>query len=226
MSRKIYNQLILKGNTEEIRVALKKCYGLSPLSECKSIEDKLLPTFNSYLKLSSNNRDEACNVWGVCVDELYLYEQSFVNAFKELSKIKEDEFCKINLPFETVNGIVFPWVKALAKANPTIEIEYFVIDRVNDYFASASFDVSTKNEEYYCIKYKTSSELKHKFLNIPIDEVFYSEISYSQGQMEAYSNDEKYVFKFEDVEDWMKKEFSFLNETEYQKLVNNYIKNI
>ena len=47
MSIKAYNQLILKGKAKEVRIALNKCYGLSPLSECKSTEDKLLPTFNS-----------------------------------------------------------------------------------------------------------------------------------------------------------------------------------
>ena len=226
MSIKVYNQLILKGKADEIRVALNKCYGLSPLSECKSTEDKLLPTFNSYVKLSGDNREEAYNVWGTSVDELYLYEQSFVSAFKDLDKVKQDEACKINLSFETINGIAFPWIKALAKANPTIEIEYFVADNLSDYFASASFDVLTKNEEYNCIKYKTNSELKHKFLNMSLEEVFCSELSYAQGQIEGYSSDENYVFKFKDIEDWMKREFSFLNESQYKELVKNCVKNV
>ena len=114
----------------------------------------------------------------------------------------------------------------MAKANPTIEIEYFVADNLSDYFASASFDVLTKNEEYNCIKYKTNSELKHKFLNMSLEEVFCSELSYAQGQMEGYSNDENYVFKFEDIENWMKKEFSFLNESQYKDLVKNCVKNV
>ncbi|MBQ3421972.1 MAG: hypothetical protein IJH34_09945 [Romboutsia sp.] len=221
MATLVYNNLKIRGKKDEVKKALEKCYGLSPMEECKSKKNKLYPTFNSYIKLDNDDRNKAYNLWGSSVDTLSDYSFEFDKAFKKISECEDGCICEVSVAFQTHNGIVFPWVQEMSKCNPNINIKYYVIDEITKYFVGFIFDKSISEEGYIAKQYSSNPELMYNFLDINLKDVFNNRVAYIQSKMEGYSGYD-YVFKLEDVMDILETEFKFIPDEDFRKLVSNY----
>ena len=210
MSYKVYNKLILKGNPEDIKVLIDGCYG-NVLMRCE-----INVTFNSYIKV--NNVEEAIEKWGVAEDSLNYYDISFDKAKEELELHKDDEEYEVGISFETYSGIVFNWVKAMAKANPKVHIKYFTTDTVLDLYYSCEFDINTNNIEYKTEKYESGAELEYKFLNHSLEDLMKHKISYGEFMIDTGKDDFK--FNINDIMDYLRKEFKFLSDDDFKALID------
>lgn len=219
MSVKVYNQLILEGAKKDLEALINKCYGESVMEECKGLSKPYL-TFNSYIKLDNDDRNNAYSAWGVSVDSLNDYVSSFERVLENLSQLESDTISEQKISFETHNGFVFKWVKEMAKDNPNVKIKYFVTDRITNYFASCVFEINSNNLEYEAKNYSSDSELRHKFLGYSLEEALKDELRYRETRLSLYSSDEKrYKLTSEDKLAIIKSEFSFLPKNELEELI-------
>ena len=218
MSVKVYNQLILKGNVDSLIKLLKGCYGNPLLDELDAVGKEVCPTFNSYIKINEENidRNEIYNKWGTSVDSLRDYISSFENAFDKLENYKDKDEYEIKISFETYNGFVFSWVKELAKSNFNVNIKYFVVDKINDFYSSCIFDINTNNTKYATERYVSNAELRYKFLGVPLKDIINSEIDYAKLMLDV-DNDKE--FNVNSIKDYLKSEFSFLDKEEFELLL-------
>ena len=215
MANKVYNKLILKGKAVDLKVLLDGCHG-HVLLEDGILSTNTNLTFNSYIKI--NSVEEAIEKWGVAVDSLAYYDVSFDEADKTIELCKDNEECEVEISFQTYNGIVFKWVKEMAKANPDVSIKYYVVDRNNSFYSSCIFYKDTKNIEYKTERYISAPELEYKFLNAPLEEIMKYKISTCRFMLDTGKGD--YEFKIEDVMDYLRHEFKFLSEGDFKALVD------
>ncbi|MBQ8997847.1 MAG: hypothetical protein IJ086_04030 [Clostridium sp.] len=216
MSRKVYNRIILKGITKDIKTLIDGCYGnaliLDGTPEGTFSKETTL-TFNSYVKVK--NIEEAIEKWGVAEDSIRYYVE---NPEEKLASYEKDSECEISISFETYNGIVFKWVREMAKANSKVNIKYYVTDTVTDFYSSCEFDVNTDNIEYKIETYESSAELEYKFLNHSLEELMKHKISYGECKIDTGEDDFK--FNINDIMDYLRKEFKFLSDDNFKALID------
>lgn len=229
MSHKVYNKLILKGKPEDIKVLIDGCYG-NPLKKDGTISEEINVTFNSYIKV--NSIEEAIEKWGVAEDSLMYYDVSFIEAKnslmyygtcldeakKGLESYSDNAECEVGISFQTYNGVVFKWVKAMAKANPKINIKYYVTDTVRDFYSACEFDINTDNIEYKVEKYESGAELEYKFLNHSLEDLMKHKINYGEFMMDTGKDDFK--FNINDIMDYLREEFKFLSDDDFKALID------
>ena len=214
MSQEVYNKILLKGEAQSLRNLLDSCKGY-PVLENGTISTEEDITFNSYIKVDT--QEEASEKWGVAVDSLRYYKCSFEKAYEIIESNQEEE-CSIEISFMTYNGIVFKWVSEMAKANPDVNIRYYVLDRINDFYSSCEFDANSKNVEYKTERYLSVSELEYKFLKYDLKDILNSRIGYAKFRLDTGEDD--FEFDLEDAMGYLEEEFKFLSEDKFAKLMD------
>lgn len=212
---KVLNKICIKGNPKDLKVLLEGCHQTVNFEDGTTGKANL--TFNEYVPVTS--LEEAKEKWGVSEDSLAYYDLSFDEAEAKIEECKNDTECEASIVFETYDGIVLNWVKAMAKANPKVEIRYCVFDKFNKFYAGYKFDLNTNNLEYKTENYKTAPELQNKFLNQDIEKLMEYSISTAKFNMFKGLEFEE-DFRIDDAMDYLKDEYRFLSEKEFNEILN------